>query len=90
MKQTPRILTELSLLVKGKLHHDSPFAAAGYVIMAGVTVFLFYLYLTTDMPFRTFLIGPVVMAVYWLATSFAHTPAVYKIVDRVLGVDKQD
>jgi hypothetical protein len=84
-----RIVTEISLLFKGKLVGESPFAFAGYAIMAAFTLLLVFLCLTTDMPFRTFIIGPAVMVACWFVSSFAHTPAVYRIVDKVMGTDNE-
>ena len=84
-----RIVTEIGLLFKGKLVGDSPFAFAGYAIMAAFTLLLVFLYLTTNMPFRTFIVAPAAMVAYWLLTSFAHTPSVYRIVDKVIGTNKE-
>nr|WP_294557669.1 hypothetical protein [uncultured Rhodopila sp.] len=83
-----RIVTEIGLLFKGNLVGDSPFAFAGYAIIGVFTLLLVFLYLTTDMPFRTFIIGPAVMVACWFLTSFAHSPAVYRIVDKVIGTNR--
>lgn len=83
-----RIVTEIGLLFKGNLVGDSPFAFAGHAIMAAFTLLLVFLYLITDMPFRIFIIGPAVMAACWFLTSFAHTPTVYRFVDKVIGMNK--
>ncbi len=83
-----RIVTEIGLLFRGHLVEDSPLAFAGYAIIAAFTLLLGFLYLVTDMPFRTFIIGPAVMVACWFLTSLAHTPAVYRFVDKVIGTNK--
>ncbi len=84
-----KIFTEIDMLFKGKLVGDNPFAFFGYVVMAAFTLLLVFLYLTTDMPFRIFIIGPAAVFAWWFLTSFAHTPAVYSIVDKILGTNRE-
>ena len=87
MADEAHIITEIKSLFSGTLHRESPCAFLGYVIIVAFTVFLAFLYLLTDMPFTTFIIGPIVVVAYWFASSFAHTPAVYKAVDKLIGKD---
>ena len=85
MPEEMHIVTEIKSLLKGTLHEESPFAFVGYLIIAAFIAFLAFLYITTDMPFTTFIIGPIVVIAYWFGSSFAHTPAVYKVVNKILG-----